>query len=368
MLLTVPADFSLVTLDRLCKFNATGAGGTVFEVYGSLPVSGFAAGRSAPSLPQPTRSQFEAYVRSALSHNIPFNYTLNGSCLGGAEYDTQWRSHLREFVEYLSSLGISSFTVSTPALVAIVHHLLPDASITVSLTADIRTSSVVREYLALGATKVMASVSLYRRFQQLEQLVRTAGVEVGVLLNSFCYPDCTYRREHFNTSGHPQANIPDLYTSLGSFDFNRCALAKLTDPKLFLHTAWIRPEDVEYYEALGVGFFKLEGRQRNGFDAPLAAAVYAQRTYNGNLCALHALFAECSLSRLIHIENRELQGFLDRFRRGYPCDTRNCDVCGHCSRYAQRAIRILDHDALTAAAKRVRGELMEFIHSGSVMT
>ena len=361
MHIAIPADFMVATVDRIRDFNAARSGDAIFEVYGSLPDSGFAAGRSASSLPRPTRQQFEEYVRWAQSHHIMFNYTLNGSCLGGQEYDVAWRDDLHEFAQYLSSLGITTFTVSTPALVAILHHLLPEASITVSLTADVRTPDVARDYLSLGASTVMASVSLTRRFRDLERLTRTSGVRVGVLLNSFCFPDCAYRHEHFNTSGHITGAAPSLYAAAGSFDFNRCALAKLTDPKQFLRTAWIRPEDVSRYEAVGVDFFKLEGRQREGFDAVRAAAVYCEREYHGNLCSLHALFATCTLDTIISIDNRNLDGFIDRFLTEYPCDIITCDNCCHCARFAERAVTIVDGDAVAEAIRRVQDELSVFL-------
>jgi len=360
----IPADFSEVTLKQVREFNCRETRNSIPEVYGSLPDSGLGAGRSASSLPQVSREQFESYVHTARDYGITFNYTFNGSCLGANEYDPSWREQFLSFVKYLAALGISAFTVSAPSLVAILRHQLPAATITASITADVRTRRGAIDYVRLGANKVMASISLHRRLKQLRHFAATPGIEVGILLNSFCFPDCTYRSEHFNTSSHLLDDEPSLYSTVGSFDFNQCALTKLTSPEQFLRAAWVRPEDVVHYENAGVSFFKLEGRQRQAFDAVKVATIYARRHYDGNLCSLHSLFSESNLPSLIHIDNRQLHGFLAKFMTAFPCDASSCDNCGHCADYARRAIRISDHEGLNTAIRRLRKELTTFVECG----
>ena len=358
--IVIPADFKENTLVRIRDFNNHNHNDIISEVYGSLPDSGFAAGRSASSLPQVTREQFESYVHAARDYGVIFNYTLNGSCLGAKEYDPSWREEFYSFINYLSVLGISAFTVSTPSIVAILRHQQPFATITVSVTADVTTRGTAIDYASLGANKVMASISLYRRFKQLKHLAITPGIEVGILLNSFCFPDCTYRSEHFNTSSHLANNEPSLYGRVGSFDFNRCDLKRLSDPKQFLGAAWVRPEDVVYYENIGVSFFKLEGRQLQEFDAVRVAMIYCQRHYDGNLCNLHTLFSNAKLPFLLHIDNQKLNNFIDKFLSSYPCSD-GCNGCGHCDAYIHNAIRVLDQNALNKSIRCIRDELANFI-------
>jgi collagenase-like PrtC family protease len=306
MNITIPANFNILTLEKICKFNQQNENDSIFEVYGSLPFSGFAAGRSSSSLMNPSKEDFESYVNAAKKYGIIFNYTLNGKCLGSMEYDPLWRNKLSSFIDYLFNLGINNFTASSPAMVAIIHDLIPNAKITVSVTAEVATQQAALDYLKLGAQKVMVSVSLNRKFQRLAFFIKNIDAEVGLLLNSFCYPDCTYRTEHFNTSSHLTKNNPYLYDAIGSFDFNLCATEKLSNPERFLKAAWVRPEDIHFYEDLGVSFFKLEGRQRKNYDAVKVAQIYCNRSFKGNLCSLHTLFSQSNLSKLIYIDNNRL--------------------------------------------------------------
>lgn len=360
MNIVIPADFKSNTLVRIREFNNKEQTDTISEVYGSLTDSGFAAGRSKSALPNLAREQFESFVRLARDYGIDFNYTLNGSCQGAMEYDPVWRKEFYSYIDYLSSIGISSFTVSSPSIVAILRHYQPSATITVSITADVSTRNMAIDYASLGANKVMASISLYRRFKELNTLSTAPDVEVGMLVNSFCFPDCTYRSEHFNTSAHLAKQEPDLYGKLGSFDFNQCNLKRLSNPKQFLAAAWVRPEDVANYENIGVSFFKLEGRQRQKFDAVRVAKIYCQRYYDGNLCNLHTLFSNSTLQSIFHIDNQKLKNFINIFSSGYNCSN-GCNECKHCDDYSRKAIKIIDHQALKKAVQYTRSELTSFI-------
>jgi len=360
MKIAVPADFSMDSLMAIHRFNLRSRPNRIFEVYGSLPFSGFAAGRSAHSLPACSKNEFEAYVQHANEYGITFNYTLNGTCLGAQEYDPAWRSRLRSHVHYLRDLGIDTYTICTPAMVAIVRNLVPQAHITVSVTAEVASLRVASVYETIGVDKIMASLSLYRNFSRLRALAQGTTARIGVILNSFCFPHCAYRSEHFNTSAHLDQDSPVLYDTAGSFDFNQCALEKLSDPSDFLCTAFIRPEDIHFYEDMGVSFFKLEGRQRTNFDAVKVAGIYSERRFDGNICDLHVLFSDARLPRLINIDNRKLDGFLARFAAGASCDLKACPDCEHCRKYAQDAISVLDAEGLRHATDDLKREIAEF--------
>ena len=131
---------------------------------------------------------------------------------------------------------------------------------------------------------------------------------------------------------------------------------------------FIRPEDLHFYEEIGIRKFKLVGRARPTEWILTALRAYSQRSYHGNFAEILGTFSlyrdiarealrflelkdidtPKTLERLrktnlfrptIYINNKLLDGFLDFFRK-LDCENTSCRECGYCKRYAERAISI----------------------------
>ena len=70
---------------------------------------------------------------------------------------------------------------------------------------------------------------------------------------------------------------------------------RLEDPSLFIKSAWIRPEDLSRYEALGYTTFKLIERGMPSAELLKRVAAYSARRFDGNLAEL--LLPYCFSSR-----------------------------------------------------------------------
>jgi collagenase-like PrtC family protease len=164
----------------------------------------------------------------------------------------------------------------------------------------------------------------------------------------------------------------------------RCLVRRLEDPTQYIKSPWIRPEDVHHYEAIGYRSFKILER-----DAPTQTLVrrvraYQERVFDGNLLdlvqcwgykdsrskgqpargkfwELKEFFRPRALRPLrllplkelaelqgmlysakesgVRIDNRALDGFLERFVRE-DCSLDDCRRCGYCDEYAGRAVTI----------------------------
>jgi hypothetical protein len=138
---------------------------------------------------------------------------------------------------------------------------------------------------------------------------------------------------------------------------------------------WIRPEDLHHYEALGIDEFKIIDRSRSTPWLLRATKAYASRRYDGNLLDILSLellgdpagfhpsldqrtfkmmpelgrsgrqlmgrvlqLRERLLALNVFIDNNELSGFLDGFRK-IRCAETCCDDCRYCHSYAERAVR-----------------------------
>ena len=191
--------------------------------------------------------------------------------------------------------------------------------------------------------------------------------------------------------------------------FLTCTSMKLDDPINYIRADWIRPEDLHEYEQLGYENFKIV--ERNAPTELLLARVkaYAERRYEGNLLDLvqpygHGtkrrggenhrgtsrwrmrflfrpwklgLSSSLQLKRLaeargflqgggngepVHVSNRELDGFIERFKKA-GCRDVSCDSCGHCSRYAERAVTI--DPAFRDECRRLYARLFDGMGTGA---
>jgi collagenase-like PrtC family protease len=187
---------------------------------------------------------------------------------------------------------------------------------------------------------------------------------------------------------------------------------RLAEPVNFIRANWIRPEDLDRYEALGYTNFKIV--ERNTPTRALLERVhaYTQRHYEGNLADLVLAwnYAEdkfkekesdfYSYRRLIkyffkprtvnlfkfwqmvdlgrhqsllyprrkgpspiYIDNRKLDGFLDKWPAN-GCMARDCDQCRYCHKLAEKCVTI--DPAFRAKALAQFDRLFEDMHTGGL--
>jgi hypothetical protein len=210
--------------------------------------------------------------------------------------------------------------------------------------------------------------------------------DLELLVNNNCLSNCAFAASHMNALAH--AGQP-WHANRGTFIdwcFLACTEMKLRDPVNYLRSEWIRPEDLPIYEGMGYDRFKIAERN---IPTPVMAArvrAYAERRYEGNLLDLVQPYAFAAvraddryyrhgpgwflryllrqtmvhprrmlvLKRLadtlcmtrpvdgdppVYIDNRALDGFMERFRESGCRDT-DCRECRWCHDFAARSIRI----------------------------
>ncbi len=113
---------------------------------------------------------------------------------------------------------------------------------------------------------------------------------------------------------------------------------KVQDPSQLIKGPWIRPEDLELYEGLGLQQFKIAGREQGEQWLLRAIVAYSQRRYDGPLNDLINGFdlVEPFGPLPLRIDNRALDGFLTFFHRK-DC-TLGCLDCNYCDLWAAKAV------------------------------
>lgn len=367
--------------------------GVVEELWGKLAYDAIGGPRPGFLLPQVTREQVAAFVGACHEHGLKFNYLLNALSLDNVQYSREGFGRIVELIQWVDAIGCDTVTVSTPYMIRLVKTHAPRLRIKVSTCARVNTVQMARRYEDLGIDEIIVDENINRNFRMLEAIRSTVDCELELIVNCCCMWPCPAMADHVISDGHASQEhlkCSHCYLQLPHFC---CTRERFSNPTEILKARWIRPEDVAEYEAIGYRKFKVVERFKNTQTLLHHVTAYANRCYDGNLLDLLSLpnrgqyvepfglyfnqpehinvekvmrvaqMLEFSMSDLIRIENRDLDGFLEHFKT-HECELTTCDACGHCQGVADR---IAVHEREEALAhQRQYDEFIEGMFQGDV--
>lgn len=354
MKLTVPTTFTAPFLESLQHLNETYAErAQVFEVYGSFQHGAFNSARPAKYLPNISKEQFCTHVKQAAARGINFNYLINSPCYANQEYSAEGRQALDALLSFLVESKVKSVTVTVPYLVEIIARLYPELEVVVSTIAYVDSMRGIEQFIKAGADRIVINVDANRDFTFLETAVRQSSVPIEVIANPVCLYQCQYKHNHYAVAGH--GSLSDGFncgSPYNQFYLNWCFLQKLSSPADFLRSPWLRPEDMGLWQQAGIRFFKLAGRGQETASLTRLCEAYMSGSFQGNLLEIMGWPHWQTFNRSadgstlapleIAINNEVLDGFLDFFSNSRPNCRLGCQRCGHCERWAAKAISIND--------------------------
>lgn len=371
MKLSVAANYDLELVPRLAAYP-------VEEVYGKLPADFAGGGRPSYMGTPITEAGLARYIARLAEHGIAFNYLLNAACMGNREWTRSWQRRLTRFVGRLWDMGARSVTVSTPFLLEAVKSRFPDFRVKVGIYAQVDTPRRARFWEELGADAItLESFSINRNLRRLEAIRRAVRCELQLIANHPCLPNCPMQPYHQNGFAHSSNGSRRLFID---YCFLRCSRRRLEDPSLLIKAAWIRPEDLAAYEAMGYSAFKILERGIPSADLLKRVRAYGERRFEGNLAELILPFGfreplrKAPFWTLRHffrpfqLRPDRLKPFADVMKRHgllFPreappfvihaaaipsdfleafrereCSELDCGACGYCEEIARRAVRI----------------------------
>ena len=350
----------------------------VDEVYGKLPGDGVSGGRPRYLARPLSEADLRHYVQLLDQHDIAFNYLLNGSCFGNNEWTSPWQKNVTGLLTKLGDMGVRRVTVSTPFLLELVKRRFPEFKAKVGIYAQVDTPRRARFWEDQGADAItLESFSINRDFRRLKAIRQAVRCDLQLIANHVCLPNCPLQSYHQNGFAHASDDTGTLFID---YCLLRCSRSRLADPSQFIKAAWIRPEDLATYEALGYTTFKLLERGIPSAELLRRVKAYSERRSTDNLAELllsygfkepvrrDALWSLrhfwkprqvrpvrlkplMDLARLqgmlsplpecpVRVDARKLpRDFLEGFR-DRDCFTIDCRACGYCERVAEQAVSI----------------------------
>ena len=365
------------------------------EFYGVLDADIIGGGRASALTPYVSRRKFAAHVKKIHDMGIKFNYLLNSTCMGNYEWTRKFQNEVDRRLAWLISLGIDSVTVSVPYLLEVVKKRCPQIRVCVSTMAEVHSLRMAGFWHNLGADTIALSVhGPNRDFRLLKMLKKKLpNLKLKLIANTQCVPGCMAPYYHSNLSAHasqirhPTCGFVIDYASLS------CRKRRLEDPVEFVKVNFIRPEDLKYYEDIGIEMVKFLSRGASSDFIKKVVDAYTKRSYPGNFLDLTTeAAANIALKNWgkkfkyffkpfrvnifefmkgkdvfnetgVYLDNTKLDGFIKHFL-DFDCKAVDCKDCGYCGKIAKECLRI-SPEKQKEGLKRVDA-FLEKLASGSM--
>jgi len=343
----------------------------IYEIYGKLKNDFIGGGRPDNTLIDIQRERFEKHVKKVREAGIKFNYLLNGSCLSNLEQNETWQKDFKEFLSYLKSVGVNALTVTNPyILMFIKKYFSKEFTVRISTFACVDSYEKAKYWEEMGADYICVDfVKINRDFKVLKYMVdNLKHAKIEILVTNSCLKNCPMIHTHTNALSHASMvnNEKNKYEDWSLF---YCQKRELENLEEYIKSPWVRPEDLKYYEEIGIEHFKITERDFPTSELIKRVKAYTDRKYNGNLLDLiqghgclvdekiefkkkdvstraeiyeeikrvRGLGRKRECERHIYIDNKKLNNFMYFFAKG-KC-TNECDKCNYCKKIAQQVIR-----------------------------
>lgn len=344
----------------------------VDELYGKLDADFAGGGRASSVVPRVSKKKAAAYVEEIHKNDLKFNYLLNASCLDNMEWQRRGQKKLRDLLGWLINIKADSVTVTIPYLLELIKKQYPQFKVCVSTQAGVDTIERARYWVDLGADEITLSfVDVNRSFHLLEKIRKNVKCGLKLIANLDCLYQCPFYKYHANLNSHASQTGHFSRGFMIDYCYLSCSCKRLMNPVEFIRSPWIRPEDIRYYEDVGIDKIKFVNRAMTTERICLVVNAYTDRRYDGNLLDLFSAPAgniahirsdwfyrlkyffrpfsvnllrlykakELFLGRGVYIDNRALDGFLEHFLKE-DCYLKSCESCNYCKDAAKKAVKI----------------------------
>lgn len=347
----VGVNFDFDLLDKFNELNKIHKCNKITELYGSTAEWSSLAARPTFRLPDIDSKTLELYVKKAKDYNIDFNYTLNSFVPFGSKVEMcNNLSKIVDYVKLLESIGVYRLTIANPIMLEVIRkYAKSDIEIEISTCAHIDAVSQIKYYHEkYGVNKVCGNLNKNRDFNFLKvasQYCNDNGIIYELMANEFCgvggsnySTHCVYRDSCY--ACHATNETYEDTMLFDNYPMNLCTASRNENPANWLRLRWIRPEDIVYYNKIGLENFKITGRTGSTEYIIKTISSYMDGKFDGNIIELWKPLESIkpgtkeSEIKSVSIDNSKLDGFITLWLAGHNCDNQICgETCKYCEKF-----------------------------------
>ncbi|MDD5281760.1 MAG: U32 family peptidase [Candidatus Omnitrophica bacterium] len=272
------------------------------------------------------------YIKKIHKQEKTFRYIIDVSCLDNAEWTRAGQKRIRNLLDRLLSFGVDSVSVAMPYLVELIKRQYPKLLVEISLVAEVDNAVRAKRWEDLGAdTITLASYKINRNFQLLKEIRNAVKCNLQLTANQCCPSNCIDYGFNANLLSHikDRERRDNVGIHCASQQDQRDAGFEI------ISAQWIRPEDIHYYEEIGIDSLQLLDSGIGSKDILRIIDAYSKRLYPGNLAELIPVFLRHTPER-IFINNSALDKFIGYFVEGKCLGL--CDECAYCKNVVNKLV------------------------------
>lgn len=284
----------------------------IHEVFAAVPPSITGSGR-AGAVPL-TFDKIAKQVETSHATGVGYNALLNAICLGGRQFQPAFQRQTVDFFEFADQVNIDALTIAEPFLlhkaVEFRESRAAKFTICVSSLADITDVVSAKRYEQMGAGRIILHQNVNRDFPALREILDSTSCEIELYANTGSLYKCPYRQAHRAFISHLSTLSPEDLEKAENHNWfkENCIAMRKRDPLEIVKAPTIRPEDISFYEKLGIRLFKISSRSMTTRWTLGVLNAYVNRTYDSSIADL----CDTNLGRKMpQIPNTGLEGLLE---------------------------------------------------------
>lgn len=328
----------------------------ISSVFGSDGKHAWLTARPTFRLPNINGYELAKHVQALLAIGVEFNYTMNTIYPGSKQEFAKRIPELIEWAHDLVAMGVKRFIISNPIVLMVLRREAPklDVAIEISTIAHLDTPMQIKAWkqMDVRVDRIVSNLLYNRDFTKLKIMsdeARRMGMGYELMVNEFCATgsfradvpmgtQCIFRDSCYLCHAENKTETDALL--LQNYPMGFCMSSRATRTADWLRTGFIRPEDLRYYEALGIRHFKITGRTAKTPYVKAMAEAYLSRQFDGNVLQLwkplETIYSgkdEFEHKHVHNIPNRYLGGFISKWQNGdFTCNNTICADCMWCDK------------------------------------
>lgn len=344
-------DYSLI--DGIVELNKINENIQINELFGSDRDHAYLAARPVFRLPNISNDCLDKYVKKCKDSGIKFNYTMNNIYPGSKRLLNTKKHEILDYIKYLIYIGVDIITISNPILAEFIREVSDVINIEVSTITHIDSVTQIRVWKdRYNINKVCNNLNKNRSIRFLKAATKYCNennIIFNLMVNEFCGngggsgnssygTGCIYRDSCYLC--HAENSSPEDDLLFNRFPSAYCSSSRCND-STWLKMKFIRPEDINKYNKIGINNFKITGRTGKTKYILKTAESYIKQSLEGNLLNLwkpletiHSNEDELSFQHSNYIDNSKLDNFIDFWfnNEDHDCDIEICgETCNYCN-------------------------------------
>lgn len=347
-------DFDLINIVKDLNDQYKGKG-CVKEFFGSDAIHHHVTARPQWRLTDISIPDLEKYVQKSLDAGIYFNYTMNSISPYASKVECmKHEKELKDWVKALENMGVYRITVANPMLAMMIREV-SNIELELSTISHLDTVTQLKYYHEqLGINKFCGSILKNRNKKFLKNCADYCNANnliYEVLANESCgvagdgyATHCIYRDSCYIC--HATCVTKEDSMLYKNYPMNFCMSSRKNNEEAWIKMRMIRPEDLKFYNDIGINYFKVSGRTGSTEYLKTVLEAYLKQDYHGNFLALwkplETIYNQKKESEhkfRDYIDNKKLDGFLNHWfdGDGFSCENEMCGTtCHYCRDFYQK--------------------------------